>query len=78
MNTNGKLSVRDRIIRVYEAHPEGISTSKATGDVKDYGQTWLARREDLHPSTVRRWVQQNQLSRAGEEILARLEDEAGV
>lgn len=77
--TNGtRLSVRDRIRRLYEAHPEGASTSGATGAIPDYGQTWLARREGLAPSTVRRWVQADRLSRAGEEILRRLEREAEV
>lgn len=72
------MTLRDRIARLYAAHPRGERVSRAPGEVKDLGQSWLAREIKVDPKTVRRWVQQDRASRFGELLIRRLEEEAGI
>jgi len=69
------MTLRERIARLYAAHPRGERMRRAPAGVRDLGQTWLAREAGVSPQTVRRWVQRGEPSRYGELVLERLERE---
>lgn len=72
------MTLRDRIARLYAAHPRGERVSRALGRIRDLGQSWLAREAKVDPSTVRRWVQRDEPSAYGALVIERLEEEAGI
>lgn len=69
------MTLRDRIARLYAAHPRGERMRRAPAGVRDLGQTWLAREAGVSPQTVRRWIQRGAPSRYGAVIIEWLERE---
>lgn len=72
------MTLRDRIARLYAAHPRGERVIRAPGRVRDLGQSWLAREIGVDATTVRRWVARGEASRYGELRIRQLEEEAGI
>lgn len=78
------MTLRDRIARLYAAHPEGERAEAGTAGRRGLGQTWLARQsgrvlpEPVAPRTVRDWVRRGRLPPIGVILVERLEEEAGL
>ncbi|HEX6938596.1 MAG TPA: hypothetical protein VF158_04240 [Longimicrobiales bacterium] len=82
--TSGPFITRERIERLYRAHPRGFAAKPhRKGPPDEYGLDWFARQLGVHWRTVLRWQQgvQRPRPREAESILRdieRLEREAGI
>ena len=72
------MTLRDRIARLYQAHPRGARAEHDRPGRDGLGQSWLAREAEVDERTVRRWVRAGAPSRYGALIIERLEREAGL
>jgi len=72
------MTLRERIHRLYRAHPKGERAEPHHGRRVNLGQSWLARMIDLDPTTIRLWVRQGRPSDIGELLIQQLEYEAGL
>ena len=72
------MTLRDRIARLYQAHPRGAKAEQGRPGPDSLGQSWLAREAGVDDRTVRRWVRAGAPSRYGALVIERLEREAGL
>src|SRR5690606_8167663 len=72
------MTLRERIHRLYQAHPKGERAEPHHGRRANLGQSWLARMIDLDPTTIRLWDKQDRPSEIGELLIQQLEYEAGL
>ena len=74
------MTLRDRIARLYQAHPRGArAETRPTVRSTARGQTWLAREIGVSASAVRRWVSgSRRLPQVVEVAIRALEKEAGL
>lgn len=83
-NSNGQPTggpeLRERIARLYEAHPEGAAAkTDRRGAGVAVGVSWLATRLHRSPRTVQRWIDGTRpLDPMALVVLEALEKEAGV
>lgn len=77
------MTVRDRIARLYAAHPSGARAERRPG-APGLGQSWLARESarilprPVAARTIRRWAQEDRLPPIGVILVEALEWEAGI
>lgn len=72
------MTLRERIHRLYQAHPKGERAEPHHGRRANLGQSWLARTIGMDATTIRLWVQQGRPSEIGELLIQQLEYEAGL
>ena len=72
------MTLRERIHRLYQAHPKGERAEPDHGRRANLGQSWLARTIGMDATTIRLWVRQGRPSEIGELLIQQLEYEAGL
>src|SRR5690606_12848816 len=72
------MTLRERIHRLYRAHPKAERAEPHHGRRATPAQSWLARTAGLAPPTIRLWIKQGRPSEVGELLIQKLEYEAGL
>lgn len=76
----GGPELRERIARLYEAHPEGAAAKEdRRGAEQAVGVSWLADRVHRSPRTIQRWIDRTRTpDPLAVEKIEELEYEAGI